>query len=130
MMNPTTRTKYLDGQHYDEDNRPWAYVADPVRGFATLAASGAVIAPVAGFKIRVLGFIASALAATAIKFQNTTGGQDLSATFSLGNTGGLVVPVTPAGWFDTAVGDGLSLNMTVATTVGVQVIYALVSASA
>ena len=83
------------------------------------------VAAVANHKIRVYGYVFSALASTAVKFQSNA--SDISPTFSLGATAGFVVPqVTEPGWFETAVGEALNLNMSVNTTVGVGVIYALV----
>ena len=123
-MLPTNTNSYRDGQFFDPNGRPYAYTTDGVRGFATLAASGQVVAAQAGFKIRVLGFIVSCLGATAVKFQSAA--SDISLTMSIAATGGFVAPMNDVGWFETAVGEALNLNMTVATTVGVQVIYALV----
>jgi hypothetical protein len=126
-MLPTNPNAYSDGQFYDPIGRPYAYLTDGVPAFVTLAASGQVVAAAAGFKIRVYAVVLSALLATAVKFQSSTGSVDKSMTFSMAANGGFVLPqVGNQGWFETAVGDALNLNMTVATTVGVQVIYALV----
>lgn len=128
MLNQAILNSCVPGIGFsDVNNRPMAYLADGVPAFVTLAASGQVVAAQAGFKIRVYGFILSALAATALKFQSSTGNTDISLTMSMAATSGFVVPQCGnQGWFETAVGDALNLNMAVATTVGVQVIYALV----
>jgi len=112
------------GLLYDRDGRPLGLLADGVSGFATLTNSGQVVAAQAGFKIRVYALSVSALLATAVKLQSNS--TDVSFVMSLASTGGFVLPQANAGWFETAVGEALNLNMTVATTVGVQVIYALV----
>jgi hypothetical protein len=120
-----TSLVYKDGVYYDAIGRPLSYTVDGLRAKVDLAASGTVVAAVAGYKIRVLGFVVSALGATAIKFQSAAT-TDISLTMSLAATSGFVVPQNPVGWFETVVSEALTLNMTVATTVGVQVIYALV----
>ena len=94
--------------------------------FVTLAASGPVVAAVPGKQIDVLGFIISALGATNVKFQSG-GGADISLTMACGATGGYVAPADEYPWgITTASGEALNLNMSAATTVGVQVKYALV----
>jgi hypothetical protein len=94
------------------------------RGFATLAASGAVVAGVAGKRIRLFAAVVSALIATNIKFQSNA--TDISGTFPLAATGGFVLPSVGQPWLITNAGEALNLNMSVATTVGIQVVYDVV----
>lgn len=122
----TTSLVYKDGQYYDLNGRPMSYIADGLKANVTLTASGAVVAAVPGFKIRVYAYVLSALGATALKFQSAA--NDISLTFSMAATSGFVVPhAGNQGWFETNVGEALNLNMTVNTTVGVGVVYALVT---
>lgn len=92
--------------------------------FVQLAASGEVLPAVAGYRYRVYGFIISSLLATNVKFQSAA--TDISLTMNLPATGGIVVGQINLSWFKTAIGEALNLNMSAATTVGVQVIYDLV----
>lgn len=85
-----------------------------------------VIAAVAGAAIRVIGLAVVATAANAVKFQSAS--TDISATFPLGANGGLVLPFNEHGWFQTAVGEALNINMTAATATGVHVVYQLMLA--
>lgn len=119
-----TPNSYLDGMFYDADGRPLGYLADGLRAFVTLADDGAVVAAVPLHRIRVYGFILSALGATAVHFRSAA--TPISLTMSLAATSGFVVAQSNMGWFETAVGEALNLEMSSATTVGVQVIYALV----
>lgn len=99
-----------------------------VSALANPSASGqsAVIAAVAGAAIRVIGLAVVATAANAVKFQSAS--TDISATFPLGANGGLVLPFNEHGWFQTAVGEALNINMTAATATGVHVVYQLMLA--
>lgn len=116
---------FHNGQWYDETG---ARVGAPgrLRGGITLTASGqTVVAAVAGKKIRVFAAFANAGVATNVKFQTGSGG-DLTGTLYHADKGGAVLPQVEDGWFETLPGEALILNMTVNTSVGVQVIYALV----
>jgi hypothetical protein len=94
-----------------------------VNAFANPAASGdnAIVAAVAGGRIRVLAVTVIATLANNVKFRSAT--TDISATMPLGANGGFVLPFNEHGWFQTNVGEALNLNMTVATATGVQVHY-------
>jgi hypothetical protein len=95
---------------------------------ANPSASGqsAVLAAVPGSAIRVCGLAIVATTANAVKFQSNN--TDISATFPLGANGGLILPFNEHGWFQTAVGEALNINMGTATATGVQVQYILVQA--
>lgn len=93
--------------------------------FVALAASGEVVAAVPGKKIQVYGVVLSALAASNVKFQSAAT-TDISMTYYLAATSGFVVPNTQYPRFQTAEGEALTLNMSAATNVGVEVIYGLV----
>jgi hypothetical protein len=116
---------FSNGRYYDREGRPMGETPDCIRVAGTLSASGLVVAGAVGLKIRVIGFFLNALAATAVKFQSNS--TDISGTLSLAANGGAVVPPAPLGWFETVAGEALNLNISVATTVGVQVLYVLVA---
>jgi len=96
--------------------------------FVTSASSGAnsVVAAKTGFKHRVLSVVAVTTLANAVKFQSAS--TDISATFPLGANGGLVLPFNEHGWFETASGEALNVNLGTATSTGVQVHYISVPA--
>lgn len=90
-----------------------------------LGNSGTVVAGVAGKRIRVFGMATVALAAVGVKLQSNA--TDISGVLSLAANGGVVwghsgtVP-----WCETAVGEALNINMTLATTLGGVLIYDVV----
>lgn len=93
---------------------------------STPAALGAnlLVAAEAGRRIRVLGIIAVTTAANSIKFQSDT--TDISGLFPLAANGGFTLPFNEHGWFETLAGQALNINMSVATSTGVQVVYMVV----
>ena len=90
---------------------------------ATPASSGdnSLVAAVAGARYRVLSVAVVSTLANSIKFRSGT--TDISGTFPLAANGGFVMPFNEHGWFETAVGEALQINMTVATSTGVQIQY-------
>lgn len=85
--------------------------------------SNTIIAAVAGARIRVLSVVMVSTLANAVKFMSNA--TDISATFPLAANGGVVLPFNEHGWFETAIGEALNLNMTAATATGTQVHYIL-----
>lgn len=95
-------------------------------GFATATATGntEVVAAVPGNKIVVKSVFVVTTLANSIKFQSAT--NDITATYPFGANGGMVLPLNEEGWFETAAGEALNVNMSVATSTGVTVSYKLV----
>lgn len=95
-------------------------------GFATATGTGntAVVAAQTSNKIRVHSVLVVSTLANSVKFQSAT--TDKTALFPVGATGGFVLPYNPAGWFETELNEALNINMSVATSTGVQVTYSLV----
>lgn len=92
-----------------------------------LAASGVLVAAVAGRQIRVRGIQIVALLATAVKLQSAA--NDITGAWSFAANGGIVLPpdaINSIGYCITAVGEALNLNMSVNTTVGGILQYDLV----
>jgi len=91
--------------------------------FITSASSGSneIVAAVAGARYRVLSAVVVSTLANSVKFLSAA--TDISATFPLGANGGVVLPFNEHGWFETAVGEALNINLSVATSTGVQVHY-------
>ena len=117
---------YKDGVYWDDNGRPISCGINPQRAGVTRTSSGQVVAALANHKIRVYAVYANGLLATALKLQSNA--SDISGTFSLAANGGFVLPEAKTGWFETASGETLNVNMTVATTVGFQVIYEYIPA--
>lgn len=115
---------YTNGKWFDESGNPLHLVLAPTYAGVTLSSNGQVVAGVAGKRIRLLKCYVNALLATNVKFQSNS--SDISATLFLAANGGAVLPESASGWFETAVGEALNLNMSVNTSVGVQVHYVLV----
>lgn len=97
--------------------------------FANIAAAttdGSIVAAVAGKRIRVLAAVsADAGTTTAITFNTKPAGAGsaISALFQQVINGGPLLPYSPAGWFQTNVGEGLSATTGAGTASGVQVVY-------
>ena len=86
--------------------------------------SNEVIAAFPNQRIRVLSVAAVSASANTIKFlSNTT---DISASMSLAANGGIVLPFHRLGWFTTALGEGLQINLTVSAAVGVTLTYEVI----
>jgi hypothetical protein len=98
-------------------------VSPHVRLGATPASSGAneLVAASAGAKYRVLAAAIVATTAVSVKFQSAS--TDITGTFPLGANGGLVLPFNEHGWFETAAGEALNLNLGSAVSTGVQLHY-------
>lgn len=88
-----------------------------------LAASGTVVAGVAGKRIRVFGVALVGLLGTGVKFQSNA--TDLTGVLSFAANGGMTWNAGSSPWFQTAIGEALNINMSVATTVGGVVTYDL-----
>lgn len=97
------------------------------RAFANIAAGttdGAVVAAVTGKRIRVLA-VALHPGDTATDCTFSSASTDISALFAaLANTP-TILPHSPHGWFETKPGEALNLTTGAGSTVGVQVVYAL-----
>ena len=87
----------------------------------SLAASGQVVAAIAGKRIRVLGVGLVGLLATQVKFQSNA--TDITGAMPFAANGGVVMPAGEQPWFETAIGEALNINMNIATTLGGVVQY-------
>lgn len=106
----------------------------PRNGFAGNAIFGAfnasaggdtpLVAAVPGARIRVIAVVVVATLANSVHFRSAA--TPITASFPLAANGGFVLPVNELGWFETAVGEALAVNMSAATATGLQVIYAIV----
>jgi hypothetical protein len=90
---------------------------------------GPVVAATANKRVRVCGLVLSATLATnaTLNSKGAGAGTPVSPLFALGANLPVTLPFNPAGWFDTNVGEGLSLTTSVGSAVGAEVVYQLVS---
>lgn len=90
--------------------------------FAAIAAASSgnntLVAAVTSKKIRVLAIAFMANGTVNGKFQSGAGGTDLSGLFYMVANTGAVLPFNPAGWYETASGVLLNLNLSGAIAVG------------
>ncbi|VVB52212.1 Collagen triple helix repeat (20 copies) [uncultured archaeon] len=101
----------------------------PAVNFASVSvsASGAttVVAAVTGKKIRVVGVTLSVSNDVNLKWQSHVAG-DITGLIYAGKTGGFVLPYSPVGHFETAVGEALDLNLSAGVPVGGSLSYYLI----
>jgi len=93
------------------------------RAFVNASSLGStqVVAAVPGGRIRVFAVAAVAGGAASIKLQSAA--TDISATFALSANGGIVLPFNEHGWFETAEGEALNINLSAAVAVGISIQY-------
>jgi len=93
------------------------------RANVTTAATGntSLVAAVTGKKIRVLSATVISTLANSVKFQSAT--TDVSATFPLAANGGFSLSENLGGWIQTASGEALNINLSVATSTGCIITY-------
>lgn len=95
--------------------------------FAAIAASSSgnntIVAAVTSKKIRVLGLKLIANGTVNAKWQSGASGTDLTGLSYLVVNSGEVLPFSPVGWFESASGVLLNLNLSGAVAVGGHLIY-------
>lgn len=99
------------------------------KNIAASSTDSAVVDAVAGYAIRVISVYAVAGAtATNLTFNTKPvgSGTDISGLLANAANGGEVLPRNPDGWFQTLVGEGLSVTTGTGATTGLQVNYILV----
>jgi hypothetical protein len=87
----------------------------------TATGNGIIIPGVVGKRIRIYAMFVSALANTEITFQSN--GAAISGQFALVGRGGFVLPLINKAWMVGTSGQSINIVMTVATTIGLQVVY-------
>lgn len=93
-----------------------------------VAASGdnTIVAAVAGKKIRVISVFLVAAGSLTARFESGAGGTAKTGQMNLAATGGIVLPANQFGWFETAAGQLLNLELSAATSVDGGLTYILV----
>lgn len=104
----------------------------PLKALANVAQSqtdSVLVAGVTGKKIRVLGLaVVAGGTATNVTFNSKPSGSGvaISALFALAANGTMVLPLNPAGWFETVAGEGLTVTTGTGGTTGIQLVYEVV----
>jgi hypothetical protein len=88
---------------------------------ASSLGSNAFVAAVAGRGIRVLSMVA--VAGGTVSVNMLSAATAISATFPLAANGGIVLPFNEHGWFQTADGEALNINLSGAVATGVSIQY-------
>ena len=91
-----------------------------------VSASGTLITGVATRQIVVLSLWLVASANVNVKWQTSTGPVDLTGPAYCIANGGVVLPFNAGGWFATAIGDSLLINLSSGVAVGGSISYILV----
>lgn len=94
-----------------------------LRSFGNPASIGAntLVAAVSGKKIRLLSAHMVSVGANSAKF--VSGSTDIGGTFAFAANGGMVLDFNEHGWYETAAGEALVLNLSAATAVGISFQY-------
>lgn len=101
----------------------------PKRTFANISASttdGALVSAVSGKALTVVSaFLVAGATATNVTFNTKPSGSGTAITCLIANgaNGGAVLPYNEQGWFNTNMGEGLTVTTGSGSTVGIQVCY-------
>ena len=89
-----------------------------------VASSGdnTIVSAVEGKKIRVLQYALVCSDAVTVQWKSS-GGTALSGAMSFAANGGISCPFSPVGLFETAIGEGLVLNLSAAVQVSGHLVY-------
>lgn len=91
---------------------------------AATSGDNTIVAARAGQRIRVLAaFLIMTGTAVTIRFESDAGGQALTGQMTPSQGGGFVLPYSPVGWFETAVGGALNLELGGAQSVDGCLVY-------
>ncbi len=91
-----------------------------------VSTSGTLVFGVPGKRIVVLSLWLVASANVNAKWQTSTGSVDISGPAYCVANGGIVLPFNPGGWFQTAIGDSLLINLSAGVPVGGSLSYSVV----
>lgn len=109
---------------------PATIVAGVTDLFAVLSASSSgdndIISAVASKRIVVRALLLTVNAAVNAKWRTSTGSVDITGLAYMDAKGGYVLPYNGSGWFQTAAGDKLQLNLSGAVAVGGMLVYGTV----
>lgn len=90
---------------------------------ATSSGNNNLVSAVAGLRIRVLDMFLVSDTAVSLRFDSNPGGTAITGSLPIDLKGGFVLPFNPVGWFETARGQSLSLNLSLQANVGGALTY-------
>lgn len=90
---------------------------------ASTSGATTIVAAVASKRIRVVSWTLVANAAVNVKWQSHVTPTDLTGLYYLAANGGLAVPFSPVGYFQTTAGEALDINLSGAVAVGGSLVY-------
>ena len=90
-----------------------------------MASSGTVVVGVVGKRIVVISASIIVSANVTLTWQTSTGLVELTGPQSITTTGGYILPANFGGWFQTAFGDSLVLNISPSQPIGGCISYVL-----
>lgn len=90
---------------------------------AATSGDNTLVAAVTSKKIRVLSLVMVASGAVNVRFESGASGTALSGQMNLAANGGFTLPFNPLGWFETASGTLLNLELSGATSVDGMLTY-------
>jgi hypothetical protein len=100
---------------------------------ATSTADDSYVTAVPGARIRVTAVaVVAGATAQSLTFKSKPTGASSAITplFAFGANGGMVLPFNPDGWFDTALGEGLTVTTAAGgSTTGIMISYRLIYSS-
>ena len=103
------------------------FAAAKPQKFAAISAAtsgdNTILAAVTARKIRVLALYLVPLAAVTVRFETAAGGTALSGVMSLAEKSVFVLPFNEAGWFETAAGALLNMELGGAVQVSGGIVY-------
>lgn len=89
------------------------------------AADGTIVAAVAGKRLRVLALVLTANGGVnTFSLRNTVANTRIIGSTALADDAHLLLPFSNAGWGESAVGEGILLDLLNATSVGGTLVYA------
>ena len=104
------------------DETPWGYFYVPIETASTMT----LVIGTPGRQIVVLDCWFVCSANVNVKFQTSTGLVDLTGYAYCIQNGGVVLPFSAGGWFATAPGDSLIINLAGGVPIGGSLTYTLV----
>ena len=90
---------------------------------ANTSGNNTIVAAVSGKKIRVIQLVLVVAGAMTVRFESAADGTALTGQMAFAANGGMAPPFTPPGYFETASGELLNLELSAATYVDGWLLY-------
>ena len=93
---------------------------------AASSGDNTLLAAVTGKRIRVHSLFAVSAGTVTVRFESAAGGTALTGQMTMAANTGFVLPHNPAGWFETAAGELLNMELSGAVSVDGSFTYSIV----